>query len=220
MPRRPTLTTDLVIEAAVRVADAGGLAQVSMRNVGTELGVEAMSLYHHVANKEALVDELANWVFAQIELPTPGAKWRTALAARQASARATIAAHPWALGIMESRRNPGEALLLHHEAVLACLRTNGFSVTLAAHAYSVLDAYVYGFVLTELNLPFADGESAEDFVDEIGHLLPVDQFPHMNEFIHEQVRGRDYSLGTEFDYGLELILDGLERRLRAERRDR
>jgi len=218
MARRPTLTQDLVVAAAVRVADAGGLAQVSMRNVGKELGVEAMSLYHHVASKEALLDELANWVFTQIEPPAPGARWRPALHARQSSARDVLSAHPWALGLIESRRNPGLALLEHHEAVLACLRTSGFSVSLAAHAYSVLDAYVYGFVLTELNLPFADDEPAEEFIDEIAHMLPPSRYPHMNEIISEQVRGQDYRLGNEFAYGLDLILDGLDRRLKAERR--
>ena len=157
MPR-PALTRDRVVDAAVRVADRGGLAHVSMRNVGRELGVEAMSLYHHVAGKDALLDALADRVYGEIALPAPDLPWRPAMADRAASARAVLAAHPWALGLIESRRDPGPALLRHHDTVLGCLRRNGFSVALAAHAFSVIDAYVYGFVLTEVNLPFSPGE--------------------------------------------------------------
>ena len=216
MARRTPLTADRIVEAAVAVADRGGLEQVSMRNVGRELGVEAMSLYHHLAGKEALLDGLATWVFSQIELPDASTPWRSAMAALAGSARAVLGAHPWALGLVESRRSPGPALLRHHEAVLANLRTNGFSIDLAAQAFSAVDSYVYGFVLTEQNLPFDAGETAEDFVEEIVHLLPADEYPHMVELIEAQVIGRAYDYGEQFPYGLDLILDGLERRLAAE----
>lgn len=202
----------------MRVADAGGLAAVSMRNVGKELGVEAMSLYHHVASKEALLDALADWVFSLIELPAARTPWRAAMAARAASARSALAQHPWALGLIESRRTPGRALLRHHESVLANLRAHGFSIALAAHAFSAIDAYVYGFVLTELNLPFAEGETAEEFVGAIEHLLA--DYPHMVAMIEAQVKGKSYAYADEFAYGLDLILDGLERRRRAARRAR
>nr|BFE78295.1 hypothetical protein GCM10020093_008960 [Planobispora longispora] len=105
MPRRPALSHDRIIDAAVRVADRGGLTQVSMRNVGKELGVEAMSLYHHVTGKEALLDELVNWFFTRIELPDPRQPWRRAMADRAASARTAVSEHPWALGLIESRTN-------------------------------------------------------------------------------------------------------------------
>lgn len=213
MNRRPALTPDRIIEAAVAVADRGGLAQVSMRNVGKELGVEAMSLYHHLADKEALLDGLANWVFTQIELPDLDAPWRPAMAARAASARRALASHPWASGLVESRRSPGPALLTHHDAVIGCLRRNGFSVVLAAHAFSAIDAYVYGFVLTESNLPFEPGESASDFVATIEHVLPADRYPYLVEMVTEQVVATDYSYGDEFEFGLDLVLDGIERHL-------
>ncbi len=213
MARRPALTQDRIIDAAVRVADRGGLTQVSMRTVGHELGVEAMSLYHHLAGKDALLDGLANWAFARIELPDPRLPWRRAMTERAGSARRVLAQHPWALGLIESRRSPGPALLRHHESVLACLRHNGFSVALASHAFSAIDAYVYGFVLTELNLPFGADESAEEFVTEIQEMLPADEFPHLIEMVTEQVVGKDYAYGDEFEFGLELVLDGLERHL-------
>jgi AcrR family transcriptional regulator len=213
MARRPSLSRDRIVDAAVRVADRGGLAGASMRNVGRELGVEAMSLYHHIAGKDALLDALADRVFAEIALPAPDEPWRPAMAARAASARAVLAAHPWALGLIESRRNPGPALLHHHDTVLGCLRRGGFPVALAAQAFSVIDAYVYGFVLTELNLPFEPGEGADEFVATLA--LPAEDYPHLAEMMVEQVRGQDYAYADEFGHGLELILDGLEERLRT-----
>ncbi|KQV64977.1 AcrR family transcriptional regulator [Nocardioides sp. Root122] len=210
---RPPLSSERIVDAASRVADRAGLAGVSMRSVGRELGVEAMSLYHHVASKDALLDGLADWIFVRIDAPAAGRPWRAQMEARAHSARAVLAAHPWGLGLIESRRTPGPANLRHHDAVLGCLRASGFSVALAAHAFSVLDAYVYGFVLTEVNLPFQPGEAAEDFVEDLG--LVMAEHPHLAEMVAEQVVGRDYAYGDEFDYGLALVLDGLEARFAA-----
>lgn len=217
MARRAPLTRERIVDAAVRVADDGGLARVSMRNVGRELGVEAMSLYHHLPNKDALLDALADWAFTHIEVPPPETPWRPAMSVRASSARAVLFAHPWALGLVESRRSPGPALLHHHEGVLACLRANGFPLTLAAHAFSALDAYVYGFVLTELSLPFTPGDDLDEFADELRSTLPLDELPNMAEILAEQVAGRDDSYGDEFGFGLDLILDGLERQLAGHR---
>ena len=216
MATRAPLTRERIVEAAVRVADEGGLAQVTMRNVAKELGVEAMSLYHHLDGKSALLDLLADWIFTCIELPSPGRPWRPAMHGRASSARAALAAHPWALGLVESRRSPGPHLLTHHDAVLGSLRTQGFSVALAAHAFSAIDAYVYGFVLTEVSLPFEADERADEFVEEVRDVLDADAYPHLVEMIAEQVTGKDYSYGDEFDFGLELVLDGLEQHLGAE----
>lgn len=215
---RPPLSHRRVIEAAARVADAAGLAGVSMRSVGRELEVEAMSLYHHVASKDALLDGLADWVFERIDTPSASHPWRSEMERRAHSARTVLAAHPWGLGLIESRRSPGPATLHHHDAVIGCLRTAGFTIALAAHAFSVLDAYVYGFVLTEVNLPFAPGESPEQFIDEIATALA--DHPHLAEMVTEQVVGRDYAYGDEFDYGLTLVLDGLEQRVDADLRGR
>lgn len=209
MQARPGLTPERVIDAAAAVADRGGLAAVSMRTVARELGVEAMSLYHHVANKDALLDALADWVFDRIPLPDASRPWREALAVRCTDARATLAAHPWGLGLVESRRSPGASTLRHHDAMLGCLFAAGFPAPLAAHAYSVLDAYVFGFVLTEQSLPFEAGE-ASGFVEALA--LPTDEYPHLAALIAAQV-GPDYAYADEFAVGLELILDGLEQRL-------
>lgn len=205
---RPALDPQRIVAAAIEVADRDGLAAVSMRNVAKQLGVEAMSLYHHVAGKEALLDALVDRFFAEIELPPSGAPWRQAMAVRAHSARATLTRHPWALGLIESRTTPLPNLLRHHDAVLGNLRTNGFSVDMAAHAFSVIDAYVFGFVLTELNLPFEDG-GADGFVGNLGDALASSSYPHLVELIDAKVVGRSYAYADEFEYGLQLILGAL-----------
>lgn len=212
---RGALSRERVIEAAVAVADAGGLAAVSMRNVGKQLGVEAMSLYHHISSKDALLDELVDGIFAQMELPALDDPWRPAMAMRAGSSRRVLAAHPWALGLIESRPTPMPANMRHHDTVLGNLRRNGFPLDLAAHAYSVIDAYVYGFVMTEANLPFGadDGEGAADFASAFE--FPADEYPYLAEMIQEKVSGGGYAFADEFAYGLDIILDELERRLAA-----
>lgn len=210
---RPGLSKQRIVEAAAAVADRDGLHGVSMRRVGRELGVEAMSLYHHVASKEALLDALGDWLMTQVERPPLDAGWRSGIRDRCHSLRAVMRAHPWGPAIVESRRAPGMALLEHLESVLECLHRGGFPVQLAAHAFSVLDAYVYGFVLTEQSLPFEPGGGVDDLAEEMA--LPADVFPHMAELIAQAIVGRSYDYGDEFAYGLELVLDGLEGRLAA-----
>lgn len=213
---RPMLSRERIIAAAAEVADRGGIGAVSMRSVAKALGVEAMSLYHHVTNKGALLDALADWVFEQIELPEIDVPWREAMVARGRSARAVLSRHPWALGMIESRPNPGAPLLRHHDRVLGCLTRAGFSAALATHAFSTIDAYIYGVALTETNLPFAPGEGAEaDFAAAVAPAL--EEYPHLAQNLLELLGDRDYDFASEFDYGLELILDGFAQRLSAER---
>lgn len=213
MNDRHPLTGHRIVEAAVAVADRGGLTAVSMRNVGRELGVEAMSLYHHVASKEALLDDLADWIFSRIELPDEREPWREGMVKRATSARDVLASHPWALGLIESRSNPGPALMRHHNGVIGCLRGGGFPVALASHTFSVIDAYVYGFVLTEQNLPFDSSAAAgaEDFAAGVAVLIK--EYPHLAELVEELASG--YIFAAEFDYGLDVILDEIERRVDA-----
>ena len=208
MPAREPLNRSRILEAACAVADADGLGAVSMRTVAARLGVEAMSLYHHVGNKEAMLDGMVDAVFAEFHQPRVGGDWTEEMRKRSRSARQALKRHPWAVGLMDSRRSAGLETLRHHDAVLGCLRSAGFSVALAAHAFSVLDAYTYGFVLTEVNLPFEPGESTEDFVSSLGGVL--DAYPYLAEMVTERVSGRDYAYGDEFDHGLALVLDGLE----------
>lgn len=203
------MSVPAIVAAAAAAADRRGLAGLSMRSVGKELGVEAMSLYHHVANKDALLDQLTDWVFAQITLPGIGEPWRRAMHLRAASAREVLAAHPWALHLVESRRSPGPALLRHHDTVLGCLLADGFSMAMAVHAFSVIDSYVYGFVLTEQNLPFEPGEDASAFA--AGLDFPTQEYPHLARLVAGSVMQHGYDYATEFMAGLEMILDGVER---------
>jgi AcrR family transcriptional regulator len=212
---RPPLDRARVVDAAAAVADRDGLRGVSMRAVAREAGVEAMSLYHHVAGKAALLDALADWVFARVEVPAQDGAWRPTMVARCTSLREVLAEHPWGLGLLEAR-GPGPALLRHHDAVLGCLFAAGFPVTLAGHAFSTLDSYVYGFVLTEVNLPFAPGDdTTEEYA--AGLDLAVAQHPHLGRFLRERVVGQHYRYADEFLPGLHLVLDGLEQRLREAR---
>ncbi len=207
------LTAQRIIEAAVEVADEGGFAAISMRNVGKQLGVEAMSLYHHIANKDALLDALVDWVFSRIELPAAADSWQAGMRRRAGSARRVLVDHPWALTLIDSRSNPGPALLRHHDAVIGCLRGGGFPIELAAQAFSAIDAYVYGFALTERNLPFDPSTTTDavDFAVEVAPLLG--SYPHLAELVQHLTGSGEYSFSRQFEDGLEIILAELERRL-------
>jgi AcrR family transcriptional regulator len=213
-PRIP-LTRQRVLRAAVALADRGGVRSLSMRKLAQELGVEAMSLYHHVANKDAILDGIVDVVFSEIDLPSGQADWKAAMRQRAISAREALLRHPWATGLMESRSTPGPATLRHHDAVLGILRNAGFSVELAAHAFSVLDSYIYGFALQEANLPFQTSNELAAVADTILGNLPADEYPYLTELTVEHVLQPGYDYWNEYLFGLELILDGLDRALDA-----
>ena len=201
---------------AVTLADEAGLVGLTMRSLAHELGVEAMSLYHHVKNKDDILDGMVDAVFAQIELPDPSSTdWRQGMRVRAHSARAVLKRHPWAISLLESRANPGLATLKHHDAVLGSLRGGGLSLELTGHAYAVLDAFIYGFVQQELSLPFQSPKQTEDVATQIMSEMPVGLFPHLAEFATSRVLQPGYAFGNEFGFGLELILDGLERAHRS-----
>lgn len=212
MNARAMLSKERIVAAAASVADRGGIAGVSMRSVAAELGVEAMSLYHHVANKNALLDALADWAFEQISAPEIDAPWRPEMVSRARSARSVLVQHPWALGMIEARPRPGTPLLRHFDRVLGCLANAGFSAALATHLFSALDAYIYGFALTESTLPFTPAEGAENaFAEEVAP--SPDEYPHLARMLGELMSSGTYSFADEFDYGLDLLLDGFEQRL-------
>ena len=209
-PRTP-LTRQRVLRAAVALADRGGVGALSMRKLAQELGVEAMSLYHHVANKDDVLDGIVDVVFGEIELPTGEAGWEAAMRRRAISAREALRRHPWATGLMESRSTPGPATLRHHDAVLGILRNAGFPLELAAHAYSLLDSYIYGFALQETSLPFNTPEETAEVAQAMMAEFPADAYPHLTEIAVEHVLQPGYSYASEYLFGLDLILDGLER---------
>ncbi|NMR20697.1 TetR/AcrR family transcriptional regulator [Cellulomonas fimi] len=211
---RAPLSRRRALETALAVADAEGLAAVSMRRLARELGVEAMSLYHHVASKDAILDGMVELVFGEMEHPPAGLDWKAAMLRRGASVRAVLTRHPWAIGIMQSRTAPGPQTLGHLDAVIGCSLRAGFSVEMAGHATSLIDSYVYGFVLQEVNLPSQDAGGIEGVVDAVLPDLPRD-YPHLARLTVERVMRPGYSYGDEFDYGLGLLLDALLRDARA-----
>jgi AcrR family transcriptional regulator len=212
---RARLNRERVLRAAVALADSGGLEVLTMRRLGQDLGVEAMSLYKYVSNKDDLLDGMVDLVFAEIELPSGAEDWRTAMRARAVSARAALVRHPWATALMQSRTAPGAATLHHHDTVIGSLRTAGFSVALTAHAFSAIDAYVYGFALQERSLPFDTPEEAAEVGRQMFARMPPGAFPHLTELTVEHILQPGYDYGDEFLYGLDLILDGLDRARRA-----
>ncbi len=213
MAARIPLSRERIVAAAVAVADRAGIAGVSMRAVAAELGVEAMSLYHHIASKDALLDALADAVFERIALPQPGSPWREAMAQRARSARAVFVAHPWALGMLESRPVPGAPLLRHHDRVLGILFDAGFGVRMAIHAFSAIDAYVYGYALTETGLPFApDGEAETEYAVGLTELTAA--YPNLAR-MRADVAADGFAFSDELEYGLGLLLDGIAERAGA-----
>ena len=215
--KRTPLTRERVLRTAVALADERGASELSMRNVAKELGVEAMSLYNHVANKNDLLDGMIDLVFSEIEPPSPDGDWKEELRKRALSTRAVLARHRWAIGEMEGRTNHGLSNLRLHNAVLGCLRTAGFSLEMTVHAYSVQDAYVYGFALQESDM---SSETPEDFAAEaqrqmVEYESVLADFPHLVEVVGGHVAKAGYDYEAEFRFGLDLILDRLEQ-LRAE----
>lgn len=208
---RAPLSKERVLLEAVALADESGIGMLTMRRLADRLHVEPMSLYYHVASKDEILDGMVDIVFREVELPSGDVDWILAMRARAASARDALRRHPWAIGRMESRANPGPATLRHHDAVIGCLRNAGFTVALAAHAFSAIDSYLYGFAMQELNLPFTTPEEtaamAVTFLDQ----FPVAEYPHLAELTTRHVLQPGYDYSNEFEFGLGLILDGLER---------
>ena len=214
---RKPLSSARVLQAAVALADEAGLEAFSMRGLAQELGVVPMALYKHVANKEELLDGMVDIVFSEIELPSGDLEWRSAMQRRAISTREALQRHSWAIGMMESR-HPGPANLRNHNAVMGCLREAGFSFETAIHAYSVQDAYIYGFAQQEKTLGFQTpgdaGEAVQRRAQAIGAL---NDYPYLAE-IATKLPESGYDNAVEFAWGLDLILDGLDRRRRTARR--
>jgi AcrR family transcriptional regulator len=207
---RKPLSSTRVLQAAVDLADQAGLEAFSMRGLAQELGVVPMALYKHVANKDELLDGMVDIVFSEIELAPADLDWRSAMRRRAISTREALKRHSWAIGMMESR-HPGPANLRSHNAVMRCLRKAGFSFAMAVHAYSVQDAYIYGFALQEKDLAFESpdsaGAAAQRRAETIG---AVDDYPYLVEVARELPKS-GYDSAVEFAWGLDLILDGLDR---------
>jgi AcrR family transcriptional regulator len=208
------LSRERVLRAAIALADTAGIASLTMRKLGEELQVEAMSLYNHVANKDDILDGIVDLVSSEIALPPDRTEWKSALRQRAISARDALVRHPWAIGLLESRVTPGPATLRHHDAVIGSLRKAGFSIGMSAHAYSVMDSYIYGFALQQTTLAVGMSSQPSEMAESFLRQLPTNDYPHLAEMITEHAMKPGYNHADEFEFGLDLILDSLERRLR------
>ncbi|MEO7261440.1 MAG: TetR/AcrR family transcriptional regulator C-terminal domain-containing protein [Jatrophihabitantaceae bacterium] len=206
---RVQLSRDRVLQGAIAVADAGGIAALTIRTLAQELGVKPMSVYHYVANKDEILDGIVDLVFSEFELPVTGGDWRQEMRRRAHSARRVLRRHPWATALLQSRLNAGPATLRHHNAIIGTLRGAGFTVEQTAHAFALIDSYLYGFAMSETALPIHGPESVADLAEMMVQRFPVDEYPHLFEFTTKHIMQPGYDFGAEFDFGLDLILDAL-----------
>ena len=211
--RRRPLDLERIVATATAIADAGGLDALSMRKLAGELGVEAMSLYYYVPNKEVLLDHMVDRVIAEIGHPSLDEPWKQAMRTRAVSAHEAFERHAWAIGIADSRTTRDIESLRYYDSMVGCLLEAGFPIPLAAHALSVIDAYVYGFGIQQLNLPLDDAEQVADVSEALLAQMPADEFPYLTRMILEHALQPGYDYAAEFEYGLDLILDALERAL-------
>ena len=209
-PKRGTLSRERVLHTALRIADEEGIESLSMRRLASELGVNPMSLYNHVADKDDLLDGLADLAVGEVAVPSSGEEWKSALRRRAVSVREMLERHPWASGVIESRINPSPARLRYPESVIGCLRQAGFSVELAIHAFFTLDSYIYGFAQQQHNLPESPPEGLGRVAEMTLAALPPDEYPYLREVIVEHVAKAGFRYEDAFAFGLDLILDGLE----------
>jgi AcrR family transcriptional regulator len=208
---REPLSRARVLHAAVEMADEEGIDKLTMRHLAERLGVEAMSIYYHVRNKDEILDGMIDVVISEVLIPEPGDDWRRSQRTRAISLHQMLLRHPWAAPLMESRRNPGPPSLRYYDAVIGSFRDAGFSLAMAAHGFSAIDAYVYGFGLQQLSLPFEDETDIGDVADLILQAIPPGEYPHLSEMIIDHALQPGYDYNDEFTWGLDLILDGFDR---------
>jgi AcrR family transcriptional regulator len=210
---RAHLNRERVLRAAVKLADDDGIESLTMRELGLRLGVEAMSLYNHVANKDDILDGMVDLVVGEIDLPSDTVDWKDAMRRRAVSAQAVFSRHPWASALIDSRESSGLERLRYFEWVIGTLRRAGFSVELAARAFSVLDSYIYGFGRQQLNMSAGSGVEPEEMAEAFLRAIPADEYPYLREMVVEYAMNSGHDESADFEFGLGLILDGLQRLL-------
>ncbi len=208
-PRTP-LNRDRVLRAAVALADDHGIESLTMRELGLRLGVEAMSLYNHVANKDDILDGIVDLVVSEIDLPSTAIDWKEAMRARAISAQAVFSRHPWVSGLIDSRESSGPARLRYFDWMIGTLRRAGFTHEMAARALSVLDSYIYGFGRQQLNMSAGGDLMPEEMTEAFLRAIPAAEYPHLREMVVDYAMTSGYDESADFDFGLSLILDGLQ----------
>ena len=213
---RVPLNRERVLAAAVEIADERGVGAVTMREVASRLGVEAMSLYNHVANKDDILDGMVDHVIEQFDLPEGIDDWREAMRRRAISAHEVFGRHPWVPLLLDSRESSGPARLRYYDWVLGTLVRAGFTMDGASRAFSLLDSYIYGFGIQQFNMA-GDEETSEEMAEAILAFIPVEKYPHLNRMATHSMKS-GYDPEADFAFGLEIILDGLQRVLERDQR--
>jgi len=198
------------LTARTKLADEGGIGSLSIRKLAQQLGARPMSLYHYVASKDDLLSGILDIVVDEMALAPRGGDWKGAIRKSALSAHEILLRHPWAPSLMLSRPNPGPSTLRHHDAVLGSLRSAGFTLVMAAHAVSIIDGYIYGFALQQTNTPLHTPAQVAEVGENIMRQL-AGEYPHLAEMITDHAMKPGYDYAKEFEFGLDLILDGLER---------
>lgn len=202
-----TLTKDRVLSGSIALADEIGIEAFTIRKLAAALDVKPMTIYHHLPSKEAILDGMVDIVFGEIALPPAEDEWRAAIRERCVSMREILRRHWWAPQLMESRSNPGPMSLRHHDEVIGCLLRGGLSIEMTAHAYAILDSYLYGFALEEVNLPEGGTKDIAPLAEAMAPMF--EPYPNLYRFTIEHVLQPGYSFGNSFEFGLDLILDGI-----------
>jgi len=221
-PNAKPLSKEQVLYAAINLADLNGIESLSMRKLGDSLHVKAMSLYNHVKDKDDVLDGIVDIVVSKINVPTDKIDWKVVLYERAISAHEVLLLHPWASGLIMSRSNPGPSMLRYIDSTMGILRNAGFSIEMSDHAWNTLDSYIYGYTLQELNYPFDMAEIKKMAATYLPH-LPIDEYPYMAELTQHIVKSSykdDYKGVHNYNFGLDLILDGLERILKSQNKNK
>jgi len=210
---RVPLSRERVLGAAVSLADEDGIEALTMRELGLRLGFEAMSLYNHVANKDDILDGMVDLVVSEIDLPSDSVDWKEAMRRRAISAQSVFSRHPWASALIDSRESSGPARLRYFDWMIGTLRRAGFTLEMTAHALSVLDSYIYGFGRQQLNVSPEGDATPEEMAEAFLRAIPADEYPDLREMVVDHAMVSGYDESADFRFGLDLILDGLQKLL-------
>ena len=210
---RVPLSRERVLGAAVSLADEDGIEALTMRELGLRLGFEAMSLYNHVANKDDILDGMVDLVVSEIDLPSDTVDWKEAMRRRAISAQSVFSRHPWASALIDSRESSGPARLRYFDWMIGTLRRAGFTLEMTAHALSVLDSYIYGFGRQQLSVSPEGDATPEEMAEAFLRAIPADEYPDLREMVVDHAMVSGYDESADFRFGLDLILDGLQKLL-------
>lgn len=211
MATKKTLTVNTILQEAFALANSDGIKSLSMRKLAAKLNVEAMSLYYYFKNKDQLLDAMVDEVFARISWQPDGENWQSDITQRANELRGLLKYNAWAVSLLDSRTQSGQATLAHHDAVLGVFFTSGFRPKLAAQAYAIIDSYIYGFVIQELQIPATESTGMEKAKENMISANAQTPLPNLTRLMDEYINQPEYDFSDSFDFGLQLILDGLEK---------